>query len=299
MIRNVRDIPAWVSPVLWLAAFYNWIWGAWVIVAPLSLFNWAGIEPPRYPQIWQCVGMIVGVYGVGYAIAATQPYRHWPIVLVGLLGKVLGPLGFLSAAVRGELPWSFGVTILTNDLIWWVPFGMTLYLTFRHYSDTSRTGEVLDFNQAIRVPLSQRGASLNDLSCRQPTLVVFLRHGGCTFCRQTLSDLGRQRSQLESAGFTIAIVHMGKPMDGTMMLQRYGLEGIHQYSDPHCAIYQAFGLERACLSKLISGSVICRAIPAFLAGHGIGMLEGDGFRMPGVFLLVNGAIRTAHHAPTA
>ncbi len=112
--------------VLFAAAGYNLIWGGWVVLFPSMGFELAGLTPPRYPQIWQCVGMIVGVYGVGYAIAALDPMRHWPIVFVGLLGKVLGPLGFLDAAVRGTLPWAVGWTILTNDLIWWVPFGLIL-----------------------------------------------------------------------------------------------------------------------------------------------------------------------------
>jgi hypothetical protein len=71
------------------------------------------------PVIPQCVGMIVGVYGIGYLIAASDPLRHWPIVLVGFLGKIFGPIGFLAAGLRGDLPWSWGVTILSNDLIWW------------------------------------------------------------------------------------------------------------------------------------------------------------------------------------
>jgi small multidrug resistance pump len=71
--------------------------------------------------------MIVGVYGIGYACAASDPLRHWPIVLVGLLGKLFGPLGFLMAVLKGELPWRFGALLLTNDLIWWVPFGLILY----------------------------------------------------------------------------------------------------------------------------------------------------------------------------
>ena len=29
--------------------------------------------------------MIVGVYGIGYIIAAGNPYKHWPIIFVGLL----------------------------------------------------------------------------------------------------------------------------------------------------------------------------------------------------------------------
>lgn len=113
--------------ILYAAAIYNILWSGTVIVAPDLAFNLAEMEPPRYPQIWQCLGMVIGVYGVGYWIAARDPLRHWPIVLVGLLGKVLGPLGFFKAALNGDLPWLFGLTIITNDLIWWVPFGWILW----------------------------------------------------------------------------------------------------------------------------------------------------------------------------
>lgn len=109
-----------------VAGVYNLAWGAWAVLMPLSAFEIAGLGPPRYPSVWQCVGMIVGVYGIGYLAASRDPARHWPIVLVGLLGKVLGPIGFVTAASRGELPWAFGWTIVTNDLAWWVPFGLIL-----------------------------------------------------------------------------------------------------------------------------------------------------------------------------
>jgi hypothetical protein len=49
------------------------------------------------------------------------------IVLVGLLGKLLGPFGFLLAACRGELPWRFGGLLLPNDIVWWAPFALILY----------------------------------------------------------------------------------------------------------------------------------------------------------------------------
>ena len=61
------------------------------------------------------------------------PVRHWPIVLVGLLGKVFGPLGFLDAALRGDLPWRCGWLILTNDLIWWLPFALLLRCAWLHH----------------------------------------------------------------------------------------------------------------------------------------------------------------------
>jgi hypothetical protein len=97
------------SRVLIAAAIYNLAWGLFVIFQPMALFRWGGVEPlPNYPELWQCIGMVIGVYGVGYLIAAFDPVRHWPIVLVGLLGKVFGPIGFAWSAASGHLPWSFG-----------------------------------------------------------------------------------------------------------------------------------------------------------------------------------------------
>ena len=81
--------------------------------------------------------MIVGVYGVGYWIASYDPIRHWPIVLVGLLGKIFGPLGFVKAYIDGVFNIKFGLTIITNDLIWWYPFGMILYKALRKQSKES------------------------------------------------------------------------------------------------------------------------------------------------------------------
>lgn len=114
------------ATVLRLAAIYNLAFGAGAVLFPSIWFEAAGLAQPNYPSLWQCIGMIVGVYGVGYWIAARDPRTHWPIVLVGLLGKVFGPIGFLLAASRGELPWRFGVVILTNDLVWWWPFASIL-----------------------------------------------------------------------------------------------------------------------------------------------------------------------------
>jgi len=116
----------WMRNVLIAAGIYNLAWGATVILFPSAIFNFAEMELPRYPQIWQCVGMIVGVFGIGYLVAATDPLKHWPITLVGLLGKVFGPIGFAGALIKSELPLAFGATIVTNGLIWWLPFAAIL-----------------------------------------------------------------------------------------------------------------------------------------------------------------------------
>jgi small multidrug resistance pump len=118
--------PRWMTSMLRAAGIYNLAWGAWVVLWPAAAFRLAGMPEPNYPELWQCIGMIVGVYGIGYWIAARDPARHWPIVLVGLLGKLFGPIGFLDAAIRGRLPWIAGLVNITNDLIWLVPFVLVL-----------------------------------------------------------------------------------------------------------------------------------------------------------------------------
>ena len=129
----------WMRRTLQLAAVYNLLWGSWVILRPADLFQLTDIPLPLYPGIWQCVGMIVGVYGIGYAIAARDPLRHWPITLVGFLGKIFGPIGFLyglwflTPDDPGYLPPAWGLTIVTNDLIWWIPFLLMLIASLQHH----------------------------------------------------------------------------------------------------------------------------------------------------------------------
>lgn len=122
-----QEAPAWARRWLLAAGIYNLLWGAAVVALPQLLFDLAGIERINYPEIWQCLGMIVGVYGIGYLIAAGAPRTHWPIVLVGFLGKIFGPVGFTIALWNETFPPRFGLTIVTNDLIWWVPFAMILW----------------------------------------------------------------------------------------------------------------------------------------------------------------------------
>jgi hypothetical protein len=125
--------PRWMKLWLQAAGVYNLLWGTVVIVLPDWPLRMASMEPLPEPgrAIWQCLGMVIGVYGVGYLCAARDPIRHWPIVLVGFLGKIFGPIGFAWTAARGAIPWHFGFTILTNDLLWWAPFGMILLAAHR------------------------------------------------------------------------------------------------------------------------------------------------------------------------
>ena len=62
-------------------------------MCPNQFFNLVDIEPISHSMIWQGIVMIINVYGIGYWLAFYDPIRHWPIVLVGFLGKLFGPIG--------------------------------------------------------------------------------------------------------------------------------------------------------------------------------------------------------------
>lgn len=112
--------------VFLLAGFYNLAFGLWAGLRPHAFFKLIEIEPPRYPGIWSCLGMVVGVYGLLYLHAAWRLERARPIIAIGLLGKILGPIGAVVTIGSGELPARMLSLLVLNDVIWWLPFGMFL-----------------------------------------------------------------------------------------------------------------------------------------------------------------------------
>lgn len=291
--------PRWMTWVLLAAGVYNVLWGAFVVLFPSAVFRWVGMEQPNYPWLWQCIGMIVGVYGIGYAVAARDPLRHWPIVLVGFLGKVFGPIGFADALVRGVVPPAFGVNIIFNDLIWWVPFALILFAAWRHHSDPGVGRPTLSPGDAMARATVHDGPTgaptLLDLSQRGPVLAVFLRHFGCTFCREALADVSARRREIEASGARLVLVHMSPPGEAPAVLARYGLSGTAHVSDPSGDLYRAFELRRGTIGELFGLRVWARGVAAgVFKGHGVGRLRGDGFQMPGVFLVERGRIVKAY-----
>ena len=129
-MTTAQDNP-FKSKTLLAAGIYNLIYGAYLVLFPNHFFRITEMDLPRYIEFWQCIGMIVGVYGLGYLLAARDPTKHYPIVLVGFMGKVFGPIGFIGALIKQTLPMEFGYMIIFNDLIWWVPFFLLLKSAYK------------------------------------------------------------------------------------------------------------------------------------------------------------------------
>lgn len=289
--------PGWMSKTLALAAAYNVIWGITVILYPNAAFDWAGIARPIYPQIWQCVGMIVGVYGVAYGIAAFSPIRNWPIVLAGLLGKILGPIGFVLAVVERAFPIEWSWVVLLNDVIWWFPFTLILLASYR-LNVVEERKSIPSLREAFESALTQDAVSVTELSHRSSVMLVFLRHFGCAFCREALADLAARRDDIEANGTRLVLVHMSQSDDEvSKIFAEFELIEVDRVSDPERRLYRAIGLERGGFRQFFGLRVLKRGWRAgILDGHGLGLPRTDSRQMPGVFLVRNSeVIRAFRH----
>lgn len=140
--------------------------------------------------------------------------------------------------------------------------------------------------------ITNDGESLSTLSKRQPVLLIFLRHFGCTFCREALADIAGRREKLESDGIKIVFVHMTDDETAERYFNRYDLEKVTHISDPERKYYQAFGLVKGNFTQLFGLQSWIRGFQAGLMdGHGVGPMLGDGFQMPGVFVIKDGEIK--------
>lgn len=109
------------------AGLYNIAWGVYTALDPQWFFRFTGMEPLNHPEIFACLGMVIGLYGILYLEVARLPERGWLIAAVGLAGKVLGPIGMVMLIVSGDWPVSAIVMCVTNDFIWWIPFALYLW----------------------------------------------------------------------------------------------------------------------------------------------------------------------------
>ena len=276
--------------MLLIAAAFDLLGGLFLVVAPGAPLSWAGLEPPLHPEIWQALGLFIAIHGLGYAFAAREPMRFWPVVLIGLLAKILVPVGFAWAAFDGRVPWEPGLLVLALGPIWWVPFGLVLRATRRAHRAES-TPPVLPLDMALSLYPDQEGVHLLEASKHQPQFLVFLRHFGCTFCREALGDLSMINDRLREVGTRLVLVHMSPENEACEMFEKYDLKEVTQVSDPDRVLYRAFALRRGSPAELLGWSVWKRGWDAGVKqGHGIGWLRGDATQMPGAFVVSQGQV---------
>jgi hypothetical protein len=117
----------------------------------------------------------------------------------------------------------------------------------------------------------------------EPTLLTFLRHFGCIFCREMVRDL--RKAHEEIAGFPrVLFVYQGSVEDGRAFFDKFW-PGASAISDLPKTLYQAFHIQRASFGQGFGPMVWSCAIRAGVKGNGVGRPIGDPWMMPGMFLI--------------
>ncbi len=151
-------------------------------------------------------------------------------------------------------------------------------------------GQALELARLLEETVTESGRSFISLVEESPVLLVFLRHAGCTFCREALGDISRDRSEIEASGARIVLVHMGDRAEIQQVIAKYNLSDLERICDRDQNFYRAFGLKQGNLRQLFGFKVWWREVAALWNGHGWGRPAADPTQMPGVFLVDQGMI---------
>ena len=139
-LRDRDDVPSRATPsspllarrrlhraVFAAAGVYNIAWGLTTALYPQWLYRLTGGPTDDRVEMAAALGLVIGLYWVLYLDVARAPERGALIAAVGLVGKIIGPIGLIILIAKGTWPASSLLISATNDFIWWVPFALYLH----------------------------------------------------------------------------------------------------------------------------------------------------------------------------
>jgi len=151
-------------------------------------------------------------------------------------------------------------------------------------------GVKLTFEELDKIK-TNRGQSLLELSKVKPVLLVFLRHLGCTFCREALKDISEYKQKWGQGAQEVVLVHMETSDVAEPYFSKYGLEDCLHIEDTAQELYRDFGLTRGSFSQLFGFKTMVRGFQAGVSLDQLGgSVFGDAFQMPGIFVIHQGKI---------
>ena len=116
-----------------VAGVYNVCWGLTMSLFPNLLFDIFGLPHINYPFVMSGLGMCIGLYGYGYWVVAGDLRRYPQLVILGFLGKTIGPIGWFWTVQATGLPLRTMWTNVFNDFIW-LPFFIAYFVWYRRQS---------------------------------------------------------------------------------------------------------------------------------------------------------------------
>jgi hypothetical protein len=115
-------VEPWMRGILLLAGAYNIGWGTFIYYLPASFYQWVTEDTSTVPALikWQGAGVLL--FGIAYVVVAVYPRRFWWIVLLGILSKTMGAIGFYFIVMHQSITRPYLFHLIMNDLLWLIPF---------------------------------------------------------------------------------------------------------------------------------------------------------------------------------
>ena len=116
----------WMWYLLRFAGTFNLLAGAGMICLYHEGYKLLGEPRPTLILPVQVMGILVGLFGVGYHLVASNPLQNLNILMLGFWSKALSSALALWYVGRGRLGPGFGVVVFFADVIYLPPFYVIL-----------------------------------------------------------------------------------------------------------------------------------------------------------------------------
>ena len=288
----------WVDITLRFAGIVNVVWGLIFALFTNPLFLWAQLPPPTFLFPWQLIGISAIIVGIGYYIASFNVSKNALIIIVGFAIKVVSTIAVWKSVFVQKFSLSLALYFSAKDLLWIVPFALVIFHIFRKWQtpEKERANPTIPFAETLAHFRTEQGHDLLSLSHQQPILLIFLPHAASPLFSDCIAHIHRQRQAVTQQGTRLVLVRPNRAERMLTALQKAGLAEEEYVSDTDYTMYNTFNLKRATLRQIFSPQSWKQGwVSQGLAHTNLNELIGDGFRMPGIFLIYQGEMRKSYH----
>jgi hypothetical protein len=121
-----KPLAKWMKFVLRFVAVFNVLAGLFMLLGYHETYKIIGMNKPDISFPIQLVGILVGLFGVGYYLVAKDPIENRNVLMLGFWSKLLGSCLGTYYVVRGQLPLQFVAVYFFADVIYLPPFYIIL-----------------------------------------------------------------------------------------------------------------------------------------------------------------------------
>ncbi len=127
----MQPLRTWMRYLLRFAGCYNLLAGLNMVVFYHEMFKTLGLPKPEVMLFVQLVGILVGLFGVGYLLVASNPIENRNLLMLGFWSKALGSVLGIGHVARGNLPLVFLVVLFFSDIVYLPLFAIILQRLYR------------------------------------------------------------------------------------------------------------------------------------------------------------------------